>query len=215
MRTKILAIVLICLFLICCTAYRLHYDIALVDVERPEEAKERYGERKIIRLEEAYYKYAFEDEMIKILWIIHPTHLEFLMRNKTNHSIRILWDEGAYVDESSISHRIIHGKVKFDDRTKSIPPGIVVREGILIAEVLPADYITDSKLIGSRINPLLPYEYKYFVRKKESDFKQFLEDSAEKVGKTIQLLLPLQIEGVIHDYIFIFKINDVELAKEK
>ncbi len=40
-----------------------------------------------------------------------------------------------------------------------------------------------------------------------------LEKAKHIVGKKVQVLLPLQIEGVLNDYIFVFTVNDAALVK--
>ena len=87
--------------------YQAHYDIGLQEVERPAQAKEKYGEQKITQIEEeGVAKYSFDDQMINI--VIYPTHsgIYFTLKNKTSYSIKIIWDEAAFVDENGSSHRV-------------------------------------------------------------------------------------------------------------
>lgn len=164
--------------------------ISLREVERPLQAKERYGEQKITTVEEeGVSKYCFEDEMVRILWL--PTvnsFISFTITNKTDHSIRIIWDEAVYVDVSGGSHKVMHAGVKYMDRYNAQLPSVVVRKGWLSDIILPVDnvYYVDSG--GWKESPLLPNVEKY-------------------IGKTIQVLLPLEIEGIVHEYIFVFNID--------
>lgn len=206
MRIKILVLGLVSLFLFGCAMLRLHqlsYSISLVQVERPSEAKERYGEQKIFKTEEEGYNYAFEDDMIKILWLPTSSKMGFLLNNKTDHTIKIMWDEGAYVDENGRSHRIMHSGIKYSEREQAQPPSVIVRKGSLSDVIIPTDYVV--------------FEYSKWEEKPilldnqmGGDFKKLLENSKKYIGKTIQVLLPIQIEDTTNDYIFTFKVNDVK-----
>jgi len=193
-----------------CSAFIVHnlnYDISLAEVERPANVKERFGEHQILKTEEKGYKYLYEDEMIKILWLPTSKKIGFFIENKTDHSIRLIWDEAAYVDTDGETHKVIHAGVRYINRDAPQAPSVIVRHGILSDIIYPSDYIyyadgwherplfTDSQMGG---NPM-----------------ELLEAGKQYIGKTIQVLLPLEIEGVTNDYIFIFKINNVEMAGEK
>ena len=136
MKTKLNLIVLLIIFiapLFGCQSFRAYYDIGLTEVERPALAKERYGEQKITKArEEGVEKYYFEDELVKILWLPSSSNVSFNLTNKTDHSIKIIWDEAVYVDTIGVSHRVMHSGVKYMDRSNSQPPSVVVRKGIWV-----------------------------------------------------------------------------------
>jgi len=206
MKLKSFTLALVCIFVFACsmlTQHYLHYDINLAEVERPAEAKERYGEPKISKTEEEGYKFMFEDEMIKILWLPSDSRLNFFLTNKTAHSIKIMWDEAAYVAENGSSHRVIHKGVKYAQVDDPQPPSVVVRRGTLSEIVIPTSAIYYSD--GWQERYLLP------SAQMGGDPQVFLNENKKFIGKNIQVLLPIQIEGITNDYIFIFEINDVIL----
>jgi len=204
----------LCLFLFSCEAFivhRLNYGIVLSEVERPTDAKERYGEYEIFETEEEGFKYVFEDEMIKVLWLPTSFTIVFRLENKTDHSMRIIWDEAAYVDENGGSHRVMHGGVKYSEKQATQPSSVVVRRGTLSDVIYPTDYVsyTSGAYGGWNEQPLLPNE------QMGGDPQTLLRASEEFIGKTVQILLPIQIEDVTNDYIFTFKIESAELVKKK
>lgn len=188
-----------------CVASRAQYDIGLSDVERPATARERYGESEITRLEEeGLDKYRFEDDMIRIAWVVGSSSLSFVMENKTDHSIRVIWDEAAYVDPGGMSHRIMHSGVKYIDRSEPQPPTVVVRKGKIDDVIVPVDNVYFTGGYGGWAeSPLLPISGYTAEQRRQAAYGY--------VGKSIQVLLPLQIEQVVNDYIFRFRINDVDL----
>ena len=189
------------------------YTIELAQVERPVAAKERYGKQKITRVEEeGTAKYSFEDEMVRIVWLPTDFEISFALTNKTDHSIKIIWDEAAYVGIDGISERVIHAGVKYTDRNNSQPPTVVIRKGTVTDLIIPSDniYYVSGRYGGWEELPLLPDVKAPNVEE--------LKSKAEKyIGKTIQVLLPLQIEDIVNEYIFIFEVQNVEakLNKEK
>jgi len=165
--------------------------------------------------EEGVPKYVFEDEVVWIAWLFSPMSIAFSMRNKTDHSIRIVWNDAAFVDDTGESRRIIHSGVKYADRNGLQPPTVIVRRGSVTDFLLPSDNAFWVGGISSRgiatpggweHLPMLPVE-------QTGGQSETLKESAEKyVGKTFQVLLPLQIQDVVNDYIFIFRVNSVEVV---
>src|SRR5882672_5126752 len=112
------------------TTYTADYQISLTKVERPEKAGSRYGPQKVdVITTDQKYRFSFEDNMVRILWVVGKTRINFLLQNKTDYSIKIPWDEAAYVDELGRSHRVMHSGVKYTDRDRSQPPSVIVRKG--------------------------------------------------------------------------------------
>ena len=108
----------------------------------------------------------------------------------------------------------MHAGVKFDDREKPQAPSVVVPKRLLKDIVAPTDYVHWRE--GTKQNAgrweekcLLPdFDFHNSPRKGEyATFTDFENAATSKVGKTIQVLLPLEIEGVVSDYIFSFQID--------
>ena len=53
-----------------------------------------------------------------------------------------------------------------------------------------------------------------YLTGKYPSFTSFEQDAKSKIGKTIQVLLPLQIEDIINDYIFTFTVDDVSCSEK-
>lgn len=200
------------------TFFAAKYDISLTEVERPAKAKQRYGNQKIEKVqEEGISKYYFEDDMVKILWLPSAYKIAFILNNKTDHSIKIVWDEASFVDTTGGGHRVMHSDVKYTDRNNPQPPTVVVRKGSIEDIVFPTDYVYWKEGYYSRYSsipggwqelPLLP---SFQSGGSSAELKAKAEAN---IGKTLQVLLPLQIEDVLNDYIFSFKVNEVEVTQK-
>jgi len=190
------------------TKYTATYVVPLTEVERPADARERYGEQTIATFEEeGKTRWSFEDEMVKVSWLPTAKRFLFKLTNKTGHSIKIVWDEAVYVNPNGESQRVMHSGVKYIDRNASQPPTVVVRGATVSDQVFPSDnvYYISGRFGGWRDLPLFPCESHVSAE----DLKGKTD---EYVGKSVQILLPLQIEDVVNEYIFTFKVQDVITA---
>jgi hypothetical protein len=203
------------------TSYSAKYDISLWKVERPEKATQRYGSQKVDSISgDSKYRFLFEDNLVRILWLATSRTIAFSLENKTDYSIKIPWDEAAYVDENGRSHRVMHSGVKYSEREKPQAPSIVVRKGTIEDIVQPTHLVYyregyygryTSTPGGWEEKPLL-VDYDYhgtYLTGTYSTFDAFDRAVKSNVGKTYQVLLPLQIEDVINDYIFTFRVESV------
>jgi hypothetical protein len=190
-----------------CATRVIYYPMKLKEVERPAKAKERYGNQKITKVTASDGKdeYQFEDEMIRVSWLIMPNQIGFTMVNKTNHSIKIAWDEAAFVDVLGVSQRVIHSGVKYIEKSNPQPPSVVVRKGIITDIVVPSSNIYYDNLLNTwKVGFLLPT-----VRGNTTE--ELRRQAQQYVGRTIQVLLPLQIEDVVNEYIFTFEIESFQI----
>jgi hypothetical protein len=179
----------------CAPATMTHYDIGLVAVERPQDARARYGGTTITRVDTAGLgRYLFEDQLVSMAWIFTRDRLAFKLTNKTRYSLKVLWDEASYLDAGGQSHRVMHNGVKYIDRSLTEPPSVVIRGGSLEDVVLPIDYVYSNGADWIE-GPFFPGP---------------LDHAKQLKGKSVQVLLPLEVEGVVNEYIFLFRINDVE-----
>ncbi len=128
----------------------------------------------------------------------------------------------AFVDENGRSHRVMHSGVKYADRDKPQPPSIIVRKGFIEDIVYPTDYIswssgtryTSGKWIKEPLLLSLDFHGKYY-KGSYSSLTEFEEAVNKYIGKRIQVLLPLQIQDVINDYIFTFTIDKVLVSSDE
>ena len=200
MRSMNMDIPLVCVFIMlgglltgCAATSVNYYDIELIEVERPKDVEERYGESEIVTLEDENggTKYSFEDESIKIFWT--PTYKQFwfLITNKTNHSMKIVWDDSTFVYVDNVNHKIAHSGMTYADRYASHPPSVIAKGTTITDFVFPADNIYYRN--GWKEHPIFPILGEENIRNKFA-------------GKIVQVMLPLQIREVVNEYIFTFKI---------
>ena len=209
-RLSFIVLLFVSFPLACMTMHTVRYDIGLSAVERPENAKERHGEQKIVAFqEEDTTKYGFEDDLIRIVWLPTPEEFVFDLTNKTNHSIKIIWDEALYVDENGNSKRVMHSGVKYTDRNNPQPPTTVAKSATVSDLVFPTENVdwAGDPYGGWQIKPLFP------TYSTSGTTEDLLDKAKKYVGKSVQFLLPLKIEGIVNEYLFVFKVEDVVMGK--
>jgi len=220
MRKKFLLLALASSLFACVPTHLAKYDIGLKKVERPEDAKEQYGKSKIIQFQEGgKTKYSFEDGLIKIIWLPTAFQFNFLLTNKTSHSIKIYWDEAVYVDESGISKRVIHSGVKLADRNTPPPPTVVAPGSTVSDMVFPADNVhyIRGQYGGWHEEPLFPNKAKGSITHPNAigvvGKEELLQKAEGLVGKHVQVVLPIKIEDTVNEYIFSFSIDGYEITR--
>ena len=195
-----------------CVASYAQYDIGLESVEVPKNKKQTFGKQVIVKSEEkGKTKYTFEDDIIKTTWIVTSSNIYFDLKNKTNHSIKIIWDEAVFVDQNGESHSVMHSGTKYIDRNNPKPPTTIVRNGKISDIVFPSDYVyyQSGQYGGWRELDLI----KDYRTTEPEGAKKIQELAKKEINKTIQVLLPIRIEDVTNEYIFVFKINDFKVVE--
>lgn len=170
------------------------YVVNLSTVESPENAKVQFGETKVVTFNEGdVQKYRYEDDYINIVWYVGYKEFNFSLTNKSDHTIKINWDDISYVDITGNVGRVMHSGVKYIDRNNSQPATSIPRKASITDLLMPTEnvYYVSGQYGGWREKPLIPSGYN--------------DGGAE--GKTMTILMPIMIENVQNDYTFEFVIN--------
>jgi len=179
------------------TPYRANYELRLREVARPSAAAQQFGPQQVTPIADSS-GYVFEDGLVRVEWQPHPTSINVTIHNRTEHTIRVLWDNAAFVDKDGRSNRVMHAGVPFAVRDQPQAPSVIVRGGRLEDVIIPTEYVTLTASSWTQI----PF---FGVRSRG----EAAADSTGKsfVGRRVQVLLPLEIQGVQNDYIFTFEIH--------
>lgn len=191
-------------------SYVASYSIGLASVESPADAKQQFGETKVVSFnEEGVSKYRYEDDYIDIVWYVGSKQFNFELKNKSGHSLKINWDDVSYVDTKGQVGRVMHSGVKYTDRNAS-QPATTVPKGASISDILlPTDnvYYVSGQYGGWRESYLIPCVYQ--------TQEAFNTGAPEMVGKTMTIMMPIVIENVQNDYSFTFNIDELLNTQNK
>lgn len=183
-------------------SYVASYSVGLSAVESPADAKQQFGETKVVTFdEEGISKYRYEDDYIDIVWYVSSKQFNFTLKNKSGHTLKINWDDVSYVDTKGQVGRVMHSGVKYAERNSS-QPATTVPKGASISDILlPTDnvYYVSGQYGGWRESYLIPCVYK--------TPEAFNAEASGYVGKTMTVMMPIMIENVQNDYTFTFNID--------
>lgn len=181
----------------------LTYSVGLSNVEAPADAKKQYGETKIIKLDvEGKTNYKYEDDYIDIIWVVTSTQFNFVIKNKSNYSIKIPWDDVAYISPSGQTGRVMHSGVKYIDRNNSQPVSVIPKSASLSDIVIPTDnvYYVSGQYGGWCEGKLFNFPID----------KNNIEESKQLfIGKTVRILFPIIIQDIKNEYVFEFRVEDI------
>lgn len=182
--------------------YIASYSVGLSSVESPADAKQQFGETKVVTFnEEGVSKYRYEDDYINIVWYVGLKQFNFTLNNKSGHRLKINWDDISFVDTEGQVGRVMHSGVKYTERNNS-QPATTVPKGASISDILlPTEnvYFVSGQYGGWRENYLLPCVYQ--------TPEAFNAGASSLVGKTMTIMMPIMIENVQNDYTFTFNIE--------
>lgn len=196
---------LLCLLSTSCGTFKSYiasYSIGLNSVESPADAKQQFGETKVVSFDEGgVSKYRYEDDYIDIVWYVGLKQFNFTLKNKSGHTLKINWDDVSYVDLNGQVGRVMHSGVKYTDRNSSQPATTVPKGASITDILLPTDnvYYISGQYGGWNEKYLVPCVY--------NTPEAFNEGAPTLVGKTMTVMMPIMIENVQNDYTFTFNID--------
>lgn len=171
-------------------ALKGHYFTSLIAVQKPDDPSDRYGNVKTVIEADNINKYSYNDSIIDIIIYSTPTQFHFVLRNVSNSSIKVIWEEGAFVRFDGISSKIMHAGTKYLDREKEQLPTIIIRGAAIEDVVVPTSNVYLGNT-GWETSSMLPETY------------------LGNKNHYVKLMLPVQIKDVVNEYTFVFKLNYV------
>lgn len=172
------------------------YKTALIKVEKPEDATNRYGETKTIQ-EEGIDKYSYNDKTIDIIIFGTKEQFSFVLKNVSDHSLKVIWNEAVFVGLDGSTSKIMHVGTKYSQREGDQPATVVIKGAKIDDVATPTAnvYYDEGVKIG------------YSTIGSGWKTKSMLpEDYLGKDAGEIRLMLPIQIKDVVNEYTFVFKV---------
>ncbi|EGO65616.1 PDZ domain-containing protein [Acetonema longum] len=138
----------------------------------------------------------FEDSNISISFNISKIDIGFSLQNKTNSPLKLDWNNVSYTDLSGTAIKVLHEGVRYIDQGQMLPPTTIPPNAKIKDLIQPVNriYFDDSYSMWSH-RDLLP----------KAPFAKSLK------GRSIGIFMPVEINGKIHNYNFVFRIDNVEI----
>lgn len=146
----------------------------------------------------------YEDDIIKIDWDYASSQIGFELKNKSDQTLKIIWDDAAFISLTNESGKIFHKGVNYIDRENSQPPTSVYKNTILSDLISPTAYTSyvSGQYGGWRSSPLIPVGGNVWSGK--------IEYKEELIGQTMRVILPLKIEDKLIEYAFSFRTQFID-----
>lgn len=157
------------------TAGRYHFEITKVDKPKSQNVKKGTLTKNSI----------YEDNYISIKWDVQEAKFFFTLKNMTNSTMRVVWDEALIVNFDGFTERVLHKGADIEALQKAQQPAIIPSLAQLADFYCSERYLSDKRL-----------KYGYGGN-----------DKGAQDGESMRLILPIQVENTTYTYSFIFTLK--------
>lgn len=184
----------------CATTYTASYSLSLSPM--PGKVDARGSDGRVAEVElggEASGNLVYSDSIIDVTWGF-GRYFELFLTNMTDHTIRVLWDGAAVVGPEGRAEPLVHGDVAIADRFAEQKPSVVPpRASIYDVAMIPSSVYYDDSSREWKTEPVLPTEF--------GTRRKLLETAPMMTGLELSVLLPVECEGVVYEYMFPFTVD--------
>jgi hypothetical protein len=158
----------------------------------------------------------FEDDMIKISWTVPHKEFNFSLFNKTEDTLKVIWDDMVFVDCEGRSSKTAHYGVSYINANNFQPASVLIKHSILRDAIIPTDninYCVIGDWQGWSIEAILRSSSDNMTGGEVDDANNnrpavFRKIGEETIGKTLVVYFPILIKSQTIEYVFTFKVDD-------
>lgn len=167
-----------------------HYISVLSKVEKPSNPSIRYGKTTTVE-DKNITKYSYVDNVIDILIFGGSKQFDFILKNVSDNSIKVIWNEAVFVGFDGTTSKVMHVGTKYSQREADQPATTIIKGAKIEDLAAPNCNVRYSDVLKEWVTesmyPTIP---------------------ATSPGQ-LRLMLPIQIKEVINEYVFVFDVNYV------
>jgi hypothetical protein len=167
------------------------FNASLTKVEKPTNSAIRYGKTTNIT-EKDITKYSYKDNFIDILIFASDSKLNFILKNISDNTLKVVWNEAVFVDVDGSTSKIMHKGTKYVQKENDQPASTIIKGAKLEDLAVPTNKVYYSELLKDWVNTSL-----------------YSNADPKLEGQTIKLMLPIQVKDVVNEYIFEFTLTYV------
>ena len=159
------------------------YVSILTKVEKPSNPAIRYGKTTVIEDDKKVSKYSYVDNIIDIIILGTSQQFDFILKNVSDNSIKVVWNEAVFVNFDGSTSKIMHVGTKYSQREADQPATTIIKGAKIEDLAAPNCNVRYSDIL-----------------------KEWVTDSmypsipATSPGQ-LRLMLPIQIKDVVNEYI--------------
>ena len=168
-----------------------HYISVLTKVEKPSNPSIRYGKTTTIEDDKKISKYSYVDNVIDILIFGGSRQFDFILKNVSDNTIKIVWNEAVFVNFDGSSSKVMHIGTKYSQREADQPATTVIKGAKIEDLAVPNCNVRYSDVLKEWVTDSM-----------------YPKKPALSPGQ-LRLMLPIQIKDVVNEYIFVFDVQYV------
>lgn len=165
----------------------------LTKVEKPSNPSVRYGKTTTVtNNDDKVTRFSYVDNFIDILIFTTLDQFNFVLKNVSNSSLKVVWNEAVFVDVDGSTSKIMHSGIKYSQREADQPASTIIAGAKLDDLAAPTSKIYYSESL-----------------KKWTSYSLYSNAKIKETNQTIKLMLPIQVKDVVNEYIFEFGLTYV------
>lgn len=168
-------------------AFSGSYHSTLTKVEKPSDESIRYGESKTVMID-SVTRYSYVDNIIDIVIYGDSKGFYFHLKNVSENSLKIIWNEAVFVGLDGMTSKIMHSGTKYSQKEGDQPASIIIRGAKINDMAIPISNVSYNKWL------------------KDWSIASMYPNDKGHDGQ-VQLMLPIQIKETVNEYIFIFDVK--------
>lgn len=165
------------------------YISVLKKVEKPSNSQIRYGKTRTISDDKNITKYSYIGNVIDIIIVGDGEAFTFILKNVSDNSIKIVWNEAVFVNYDGSTSKIMHKGTKYSQREGDQPATTIIKGAKIEDIAVPTCNVRYSYTLEEWVNESM-----------------YPSKPCENPGQ-LRLMLPIQIKDVINEYIFVFDVK--------
>lgn len=119
------------------------------------------------------------------------------IKNESGRSVKVLWDDGALIDQENIAHRIIHSGIKITDKEKAQVPSVIPDDSSISDTIYASDCLEWNVNKGDWDYIPLVWDQTF---SDEQSAMSYINNMAP-----VKLMLPIENNGELTEYLISFK----------
>ena len=165
------------------------YISVLSKVEKPSNPAIRYGTTTVVEDDKNVSKYSYVDNVIDILIFGSSEQFDFILKNVSDNSIKVVWNEAVFVNFDGSTSKIMHVGTKYSQREADQPATTIIKGAKIEDIATPTCNVWYSDVLNEWMTQSM-----------------YPSAPATTPGQ-LRLMLPIQIKDVINEYVFVFDVN--------
>ena len=159
-------------------------------MEKPSNPEIRYGTTTVVE-DDKVTKFSYVDNAIDIIIFGSSTQFSFVLKNVSDNSIKVVWNEAVFVDYDGSTSKIMHLGTKYSQKDGDQPASTVIKGAKIEDVAVPTVNVRYSDLLKDWVTDSM-----------------YPSDPGKEPGQ-LRLMLPIQLKEVINEYIFVFDVKYV------